>query len=264
MTLRTDRMTLVRALLVMKYRPMSDTIMGWIESVSNDDGSEADVDLGAEAERERLDADTSVEWTKVGGVDHLVGVQIIHASVGGVIDGLPAVINETSHLMVEHARSTVDTGDLRQRMLRADERRLELPLLALARPARVAPVKKAPRYEAKSVEAALSEFIDRLERDLPRPERSEPGLSALRDLLSSVSDGEGLLSSRTAEAAVPVILRSKWSNRSHLLHAATLARQLQHQEQWSLAVKTALTPLSRFQVDRTTQRALEEIESADD
>ena len=260
----TDRMPVVRALLVMKYRPMSDTVMGWVESVSNDDGSEAEVDLRAEPERERLDADTSVEWIRVDDVDHLVGVQIIHASVGGYIDGLPSVINETSHHMVEHAKATADSGDLRERMLRADERRLEVTWSSLVRPVRVAPVRKAPRYEAKSVEAALSDFIDRLEKELPRQERSEPGLSALRDLLSSVSDGEGLVSSRTAEAAVPVILHSNWSNRSHLIHAATLARQLQHQDQWNLAVKTALTPLRLFTVDQKTERELEAIESADD
>lgn len=262
----TDRMTAVKALLVMKYRPMSDTIMGWVESVSNDDGSEADVDLQTEPERERLDADTSVEWLRVGevdGADHLVGLQIIHASVGGSIDGLPAVINETSHQMVEHGRSTGESGSLRERMLRADERRLEVPWSSLLRPVRVSPVKKAPRHEAKGVEAALSDFIDRLERDLPRQERSEPGLSALRDLLSSVSEGEGLVSSRTAEAAVPVILHSQWSNRNYRIQAASLARFLQHQDQWNLAVKTALTPWVNFVPDRATERELEAIEASE-
>jgi len=259
-----DRMNVVKALLVMKYRPMSDTVMGWVESVANDDGSETDVNLEADSDRERLDADTSAEWLSIDGTDHLVGVQIIHASVGGYIDGLPPVINETSHRMIEYARETPDDGDLRSRMLRADERRLEVPLASLIRPVRIRPIEKAPRHEAKGVEAALSDFIDRLERDLPTAERAEPGLSALRDLLSSVSDGEGLVSSRTAEAAVPVILHSHWTNRSLQFHAAFLARQLQHRDQWSLAVKTALTPLSQVKIDRQTERELEKIRATDD
>jgi hypothetical protein len=241
-SLETGSIDPVKAQLVVKYRRLSDTAIGWVASV---DPEPRDFDLQSDSEREHLDADTSVEWKSVGGIDFAVGFQVMHASVGGRVHALPWVINELIHELVEAERGTERPDDPRQ-MLRATERTIVVDFDALRRPPVANKPSKAPMHAAKGVEASLSEFITRLERDLSVDDKTQPGLPALRDLLSSISSGRGLSSERTAEATLDALLRSKWENQSAWKHARLLASQLRFQSSWPSAMDLALVKSHEF------------------
>lgn len=241
-TVETGSMESVKARLVVKYRRLSDTAIGWVASV---EPTPADFDIHADCEREHLDADTSVEWKTIEGTEHAVGFQIMHASVGGRVSGLPWIVNEVVHELVESERSSQRPDDPAQ-MLKAAERSITVDFAELRRPPTIVRSPKAPMASAKGVEASLSEFITRLERDLSTHDKSQPGLPALRDLLSSISAGKGLSSERTAEATLEALLRSKWENRSAWKQARLLTTQLRFQDSWPSAMNLALVKTAEF------------------
>ncbi|MFM8649822.1 MAG: hypothetical protein ACKODY_08650 [Actinomycetota bacterium] len=232
----------VKARLVVKYRRLSDTAIGWVASV---EPTLADFDIHADCEREHLDADTSVEWKTIEGTEHAVGFQIMHASVGGQVSGLPWIVNEVVHELVESERSSQRPDDPAQ-MLKAAERSITIDFAELRRPPTIVRSSKAPMASAKGVEASLSEFITRLERDLSTHDKNQPGLPALRDLLSSISAGKGLSSERTAEATLEALLRSKWENHSAWKQARLLTTQLRFQDSWPAAMNLALIKTAEF------------------
>ena len=241
-TVETGSMESVKARLVVKYRRLSDTAIGWVASV---EPAPADFDIHADSEREHLDADTSVEWKSIEGIEHAVGFQIMHASVGGRVSGLPWIVNEIVHELVESERS-VPRPDDPAKMLKASERSTTVEFADLRRPPTIVRSAKAPMASAKGVEASLSEFITRLERDLSVHDRNQPGLPALRDLLSSISAGKGLSSERTAEATLEALLRSKWENQSAWKQARLLTTQLRFLDSWPSAMNLALVKSAEF------------------
>lgn len=241
-TVKTGSMESVKARLMVKYRRLSDTAIGWVESVES---ATPEFDPRGDCQREQLDADTSVEWKTFDGVEHAVGFQIMHASVGGRVPGLPWVVNEVVHELVESERST-ERPDDPTRMLKASERLITVDFVELRRPPVARRSPKASMASAKGVEASLSEFITRLERDLSAHDKNQPGLPALRDLLSSISAGKGLSSERTAEATIDALLRSKWENNSAWKQARLLASQLRFQDSWPSAMNLALVKSAEF------------------
>ena len=242
----------VKAELVVKYRRLSDTAIGWVSSVVPEPG---DFDLHADSHRENLDADTSVEWKTVDGRDFAIGFQVMHASVGGRVTSLPWIVNEIIHELVEAERSTPRPDDPRL-MLKATERVASVDFAALVRPPSVVAKQSVPLHAAKGVEASLSELIARLEKTLSPDEKNEPGLPALRDLLSSISGGQGLSSERTAEATLDALLRSNWSNRSAWKQARLVTSQLRFQPSWPEAIQSAL--MSHDDVDAIDDDSVDE------
>lgn len=80
----------VKALLTLRYRPVSDTVIAYVDALEpdvNDSGVVPDLDSGVV--REKLDADTTAEWVTIDGTDVLVGIQQMHASVGSYVGGMP-------------------------------------------------------------------------------------------------------------------------------------------------------------------------------
>jgi hypothetical protein len=56
-------MEIVKALLTLRYRPLSDTVIASVDALEAEPKDESSVpDLNAGVVRERLDADTTAEW----------------------------------------------------------------------------------------------------------------------------------------------------------------------------------------------------------
>ena len=103
----------MKAHLTLKYRPLSDTVLGFVEGLTPDAGESSTLpDISSTVVRDRLDADTTVEWAPIDGVDVLVGFQQLHASVRPRVEGLPGLIGVLVTELILKAKDDEDTEDV--------------------------------------------------------------------------------------------------------------------------------------------------------
>lgn len=233
----------MKAHLTLKYRPLSDTVLGFVEGLSPEAGESASTpDITTNIVRDRLDADTTVEWAPIGGVDVLVGFQQIHASVRPHVEGLPAVIGIlVTELILKAQDDDNETFEPSgpASILRSFEMRHDVNVTMLVKPVAVRDRVRAPRATTKGVEAALHHMIDRAE--ISDDESSRPALAALRDLAASIGDGEGLSSERTADAAFQAISASGMRSRRQQTAWLNVVNDLRDQRTWSRAINSAMS-----------------------
>ena len=233
----------VKAQLTLKYRVLSDTVLGFVEGMIPDDGeSESTPDVSSSIVRDRLDADTTVEWAPVGGVDVLVGFQQLHASVRPRVEGLPGLISVLVTELVLKAKdedsAPATTGPAA--ILRTFEMRHDVDVTLLVKPTVVHEPRRAPRATTKGAEAALHHLIERAEIIEGEDPTSRRALSALRDLAASIGDGDGLSSERTAEATFQAITNSAMRSRQHKDMLLRVVEDLRDQRTWSRAIENAM------------------------
>lgn len=232
----------MQAQLTLKYRPLSDTVLGFVEGITSDEGeSSTSPDLSSSIVRDRIDADTTVEWSPIGGVDVLVGFQQLHASVRPRVEGLPGLIGVlVTELILKSKDDDASDPSSPAAILRTVEMRHTVDVTMLVRPITVAETRRAARATTKGAEAALHHLIDRaeiLEGDDPTSRRA---LSALRDLASSIGDGDGLSSERTAEATFQAITASGMRSRQHKDMLLRVVDDLRDQRTWPRAIENAM------------------------
>ena len=233
----------VKALLTLRYRPVSDTVTAYVVAIEADDGAtSSDVpDIESSIVREKLDADTAAEWVAVEGVDMLVGVQQMHASVGSYVDGMPPVIAQLMTDVILLARDAGDSADTPANLLKTFELKRRLDFSLLRRPALINPKRRANRATSKGVEAALHHVIDQFD-SIPSPLPDETSVAhMLRDLASSISDGEGLSSERSVEATFNKISSSGMRSQRRKSELLSMVNDLRDQRTWQSAIDKALT-----------------------
>ncbi|MEY2610567.1 MAG: hypothetical protein EBX99_10090 [Acidimicrobiia bacterium] len=233
----------MKAHLTLKYRPLSDTVLGFVEGLTPDAGESSTLpDISSTVVRDRLDADTTVEWAPIDGVDVLVGFQQLHASVRPRVEGLPGLIGVLVTELILKAKDDEDTEDVvggPASILRSFEMRHDVDVTMLVKPVVVRERVRAPRATTKGVEAALHHMIDRAE--VNEDDSSRPALAALRDLAASIGDGEGLSSERTAEAAFQAISSSGMRSRQQQTAWLNVVNDLRDQRTWSRAIQSAMS-----------------------
>jgi hypothetical protein len=102
-------MEIVKALLTLRYRPLSDTVIASVDALEAESKDESLVpDLNAGVVRERMDADTTVEWISLKDSQILVGLQQMHSSVRSYVDGMPPVVAQFVTDLIELARDKPD------------------------------------------------------------------------------------------------------------------------------------------------------------
>jgi hypothetical protein len=174
----------------------------------------------------------------VEGDEILVALQQMHASVRSMVEGLPSVMAALSTELIERAREEhrPETSD---DMMRSFEVEHEIASALLRRPATTVPRRRAPRATSKGVEAALVDLAERIEASKQFTDDEAPVVWAIRDLAYSVSDGEGLSSERTADAAARTIRNSSFKSRAQRQQLLSIVNDLRHQANWSRAITTA-------------------------
>ena len=231
----------VKALLTLRYRPLSDTVIAYVDAIepeAADTTAIPDLELGVV--REKLDADTTAEWIAVEGRDVLVGLQQMHASVRSFVDGLPPIVAQFVTDLVVLSRDSEAPLDPQAALLKTHEMTRRVDISMLKRPPRIEPKRRASRATSKGVEAALHYVIESLE-DLPKPLAVEQSVSgALRDLAASIGEGEGLSSERTAEATFNRILKSEMRSQKTKSELLGLVNDLRDQRTWQSAIDKAL------------------------
>jgi hypothetical protein len=215
---------------------VSDTVIAYVDALEpdvNDSGVVPDLDSGVV--REKLDADTTAEWVTINGTDVLVGIQQMHASVGSYVGGMPPFMAQLLTDIVLLAKDSDDPEASQAALLKTHEmtRRLDISLLNEKR--------RASRATSKGVEAALHFVIDSFEHS-PRPLPSDESVAhVLRDLASSISDGEGLSSERTVEAAFNKISKTGMRSKTQKKELLSMVNDLRDQRTWQSAIDKALT-----------------------
>lgn len=233
----------MKAQLTLKYRPLSDTVLGFVEGITSDeDDPSTSPDITSSIVRDRIDSDTTVEWSSIEGVEFLVGFQQLHASVRPRVDGLPNLIGVLVTELILNAKDHDSSSvmDDPAAILRTFEMRHAVDVAMLAKPNVVTERRRAPRATTKGAEAALHHLIERaeiLEGDDPSSRRA---LSALRDLASSIGDGDGLSSERTAEATFQAITASPMRSRQHKDMLLRVVDDLRDQRTWPRAIESAM------------------------
>ena len=233
----------VKAQLTLKYRVLSDTVLGFVEGMTPDEGETAPTpDISSSVVRDRLDADTTVEWAPVGGVDVLVGFQQLHASVRPRVEGLPGLIGVLVTELILKAKDDESVSDMSgpAAILRTFEMRHTIDIAMLVKPTAVTERRRATRATTKGAEAALHHLIDRAEIIEGEDPTSRRALSALRDLASSIGDGDGLSSERTAEATFQAITNSGLRSRQHKDMLLRVVDDLRDQRTWPRAIENAM------------------------
>jgi len=233
----------VKAQLTLKYRVLSDTVLGFVEGMTPDEGETAPTpDISSSVVRDRLDADTTVEWAPVGGVDVLVGFQQLHASVRPRVEGLPGLIGVLVTELILKAKDDESVSDMSgpAAILRTFEMRHAIDIAMLVKPTAVTERRRATLATTKGAEAALHHLIDRAEIIEGEDPTSRRALSALRDLASSIGDGDGLSSERTAEATFQAITNSGMRSRQHKDMLLRVVDDLRDQRTWPRAIENAM------------------------
>ena len=233
----------MKAQLTLKYRVLSDTVLGFVEGMTPDEGETAPTpDISSSVVRDRLDADTTVEWAPVGGVDVLVGFQQLHASVRPRVEGLPGLIGVLVTELILKAKDDESVSDMSgpAAILRTFEMRHAIDIAMLVKPTAVTERRRATRATTKGAEAALHHLIDRAEIIEGEDPTSRRALSALRDLASSIGDGDGLSSERTAEATFQAITNSGMRSRQHKDILLRVVDDLRDQRTWPRAIENAM------------------------
>lgn len=233
----------MKAQLTLKYRALSDTVLGFVEGMIPDGGDAAPTpDISSSIVRDRLDADTTVEWAPIGGVDVLVGFQQLHASVRPRVEGLPGLIGVLVTELILKAKDDDSTSAATgpAAILRTFETQHDVDITMLVRPVATIERRRAPRATAKGAEAALHHLIERAEIIEGEDPTSRRALSALRDLASSIGDGDGLSSERTAEATFQAISNSGMRSRQHKDMLLRVVEDLRDQRTWPRAIENAM------------------------
>lgn len=239
----TGNIRSVKAQLTLKYRPLSDTVLGFVEGLVPDEGEPSTTpDISSTVVRDRVDADTTVEWAPIEGADVLVGFQQLHASVRPRVDGLPGLISVLVTELILRAKDDDTATDLSgpAAILRTFEMRHVVDLVKLVRPVAVGERRRAPRATTKGVEAALHHLIDNVETADDEDETSRPAIAALRDLASSIGDGDGLSSERTVEATFQAITNSGMRSRRQKDMMLRVVNDLRDQRTWPRAIESAM------------------------
>ena len=125
-------MEIVKALLTLRYRPLSDTVIASVDALEAEPKDESSVpDLNSGVARERLDADTTAEWISFKNSQILVGLQQMHASVRSYVDGMPPVIARFVTDLIELARDNQDAPESTSSLLKTHEltRRVDVSML---------------------------------------------------------------------------------------------------------------------------------------
>jgi hypothetical protein len=233
----------VKAQLTLKYRALSDTVLGFVEGMIPDEGDSAPTpDIESSIVRDRLDADTTVEWAPIGGVDVLVGFQQLHASVRPRVEGLPGLVGVLVTELILKAKDDESSSDAAgpAAILRTFEMRHDVDVALLVKPTAVTETRRASRATTKGAEAALHHLIDRAEIIEQEDPASRRALSALRDLATSIGDGDGLSSERTAEATFQAITNSGMRSRRHKDMLLRVVDDLRDQRTWPRAIENAM------------------------
>ena len=233
----TGTMEGVKAHLTLRYRPVSDTVTAFVRTIVTDDGEEI-TGFDREVTSEKLDADTVVEWAQYDGADMLVALQQMHASVRTMVEGLPPVVALLAGELIEHAREnrSTDTGaDLMQ----AFDAQHDVELSTVRRPKVVVAKRRAARATSKGVEAALVGLAERIETQHVLTPDEAPVVWAIRDLAYSISDGEGLSSERSADAAARTIANSGMRSQVQRQQLMSIVNDLRHQSNWPRAIASA-------------------------
>jgi len=233
----------VKARLILKYRVLSDTALGFVEELIPGDGDTAPTpDISSSIVRDRLDADTTVEWAPIEGVDVLVGFQQLHASVRPRVEGLPGLIGVLVTELILNAKDDQSSSEVVDpvAILRSFEMRHDVDVAMLLRPTVVNEPRRASRATTKGAEAALHHLIDRAEIIEGEEPLSRRALSALRDLAASIGDGDGLSSERTAEAAFQAISNSPMRSRVNKDMLLRVVDDLRDQRTWHRAIESAM------------------------
>ena len=235
-------MEFVKALLTLRYRPLSDTVIASVDALEAEVQDVSAVpDINAGVARERLDADTTAEWISFNEAQILVGLQQMHASVRSYVDGMPPVVAQFVTDLVELARDNQEAPDSTSSLLKTHELTRRVDVSMLLRPVQLQPKRRASRATSKGVEVALHQVIENYE-NLPRPTIDEQSVaSALRDLAMSISDGEGLTSERTVDATFNTISRSEMRSQRKKTELLALVNDLRDQRTWQSAIDKALT-----------------------
>ncbi len=239
-------MEFVKALLTLRYRPLSDAVIAYVDAFEPDnDDSSVVPDVNAGVAREKLDADTTVEWISYKNSQFLVGIQQMHASVRSYVEGMPPVIAQFITDLVELARDTESSveqsSESSAALLKTHELTRRVDISMLKRPVQIVPKRRATRATSKGVEAALHYVIESFE-DMPLPNADEQMVTgALRDLATSISDGEGLTSERTVDATFNTISRSGMRSQRKKTELLALVNDLRDQRTWQSAIDKALT-----------------------
>ena len=235
-------MGFVKALLTLRYRPLSDTVIASVDTLEAESDDESMIpDLNSGVVRERLDADTTVEWISLNDSQILVGLQQMHASVRSYVDGIPPVIAQFVTDLIELARDNQDGPESTSSLLKTHELTRRVEVSMLLKPVQVNPKRRASRATSKGVEAALHQVIENYE-NLPLPSVDEQSVaSALRDLAMSISDGEGLTSERTVDATFNTISKSGMRSQRKKTELLALVNDLRDQRTWQSAIDKALT-----------------------
>lgn len=235
-------MEIVKALLTLRYRPLSDTVIAYVDALEpevNDSAVVPDLDSGVV--REKLDADTTAEWVTIDSTDVLVGIQQMHASVRSYVEGMPPFMAQLLTDIVLLARDSDGPESSQTALLKTHEMTRRLDISLLQRPAVTNEKRRASRATSKGVEAALHQVIENYE-NLPLPSLDEQSVaSALRDLAMSISDGEGLTSERTVDATFNSISKSGMRSQRKKIELLGLVNDLRDQRTWQSAIDKALT-----------------------
>ena len=152
-------MEFVKALLTLRYRPLSDAVIAYVDAFEPDnDDSSVVPDVNAGVAREKLDADTTVEWISYKNSQFLVGIQQMHASVRSYVEGMPPVIAQFITDLVELARDTESSveqsSESSAALLKTHELTRRVDISMLKRPVQIVPKRRATRATSKGVEAA--------------------------------------------------------------------------------------------------------------
>lgn len=231
----------VKALLTLRYRPLSDTVVAFVDSLEGDAEDRGDLpNLEKGVVREKLDADTAVEWLRINRRDVLIGLQQMHASVNSYIEGMPPTISQLVTDLILLARDAKNEDDPQQDLLRTHEMKRRLDISLLQRPPQINEKRRASRETAKGVEASLSHVLDNLESAATPLQLQQPMYPALRDLVQSISDGEGLSSERAVDATFHAISKSPMPSQRRKTELLSLVNDLRDQRTWQSAIDKAL------------------------
>jgi hypothetical protein len=231
----------MKANVTLKYRPLSDTVMAYVDGLLADSAESEQIPDISNVRRERVDADTLVEWSMVDGKEYLVGVQQMHASVRPHVEGIPSVIGVlvTELVLVSRdADSDAEADASPASLLRTFEMQHVVDLEQLLRPITITAPVRATKATTKAVEAALHHMIDSAEAANDDAMRSS--IAALRDLALSIGDGEGLSSARSAEATFQTISQSNMRSRRQQQVWLNVVNDLRDQRTWSRAIEAAM------------------------
>ena len=145
----------MKANVTLKYRPLSDTVMAYVDGLLADNAESEQIPDISDVRRDRVDADTLVEWSMVDGKEYLVGVQQMHASVRPHVEGIPSVIGVLVTELVLVSRDAAPEADTSPAsLLRTFEMQHVVDLEQLLRPITITAPVRATKATTKAVEAA--------------------------------------------------------------------------------------------------------------